>query len=226
MSDLPPPPSPPSGWPQQGPQQPGQWPGQEPGAPSAPGYGQQPPGAGPWGAPGGYGYGGQSAPGYAMAKAGFWIRFAAYIVDGIIVSLFSAPAQIAINAGPKEEYTCTTFSPGDFDGSSFGTDICERPTGGTMAIYWVLTLIAFIAGLIYYARLEGTTGQTVGKKVCSIRVVDINTGGPIGVGRGVGRYFARILSGIVCGLGYFWMLWDPQKQCWHDKLTSAVVVRT
>jgi len=25
-------------------------------------------------------------------------------------------------------------------------------------------------------------------------------------------------------LGFFWMLWDKEKQCWHDKLASDVVV--
>jgi uncharacterized RDD family membrane protein YckC len=40
----------------------------------------------------------------------------------------------------------------------------------------------------------------------------------------VGRYFGRILSGIACFLGYLWMLWDPEKQTWHDKLTNTVVV--
>ncbi len=36
----------------------------------------------------------------------------------------------------------------------------------------------------------------------------------------IGRY----LSALVLYLGYFWMLWDHEKQCWHDKLASDVVV--
>ena len=57
-----------------------------------------------------------------------------------------------------------------------------------------------------------------------IRVYDFSQGGPIGYGRGVGRHFARILSAIPCYLGYFWMLWDKEKQCWHDKLVTSIVV--
>jgi uncharacterized RDD family membrane protein YckC len=34
------------------------------------------------------------------------------------------------------------------------------------------------------------------------------------------------LSGIVCLLGYLWMLWDKEKQTWHDKLATTVVVPT
>jgi uncharacterized RDD family membrane protein YckC len=60
----------------------------------------------------------------------------------------------------------------------------------------------------------------------NIRVVDADNGGPIGYGRAVLRYFARILSAIPCLLGYFWMLWDKNSQTWHDKFTTDVVVPT
>jgi uncharacterized RDD family membrane protein YckC len=82
-------------------------------------------------------------------------------------------------------------------------------------------------GLGYYGYLEGSpSGQTVGKKLMNIRVIDFNGGGPIGTGRGLIRYVGRILSTIVCLLGYFWMLWDKEKQTWHDKIAATVVVPT
>ena len=100
------------------------------------------------------------------------------------------------------------------------------PTGGTWAAFAVLLIAAFVAGVIYYGKLDGgPSGATVGKKALGIQVVDKDGGGPIGTGRGVGRYFARILSGLVCYLGYLWMLWDPEKQCWHDKLVNCYVVK-
>jgi len=87
--------------------------------------------------------------------------------------------------------------------------------------------IAIVLGVAYYGWLEGSpSGQTVGKRVMSIRVYDFRVGGPIGTGRGIGRYFARIVSAIPCLLGYWWMLWDKEKQCWHDKLVGSVVVPT
>ncbi len=80
-------------------------------------------------------------------------------------------------------------------------------------------------GALYYIALEGgATGQTIGKRAVGIRVIDFERGGPIGFGKAVGRYFARILSTIPLGLGYFWMLWDKEKQTWHDKLATSVVV--
>jgi len=88
-------------------------------------------------------------------------------------------------------------------------------------------VLALALGIAYYGWLEGSpSGQTVGKRVMNIRVYDFRAGGPIGTGRGVGRYFARILSAIPCLLGYWWMLWDKEKQCWHDKLVGSVVVPT
>ena len=86
-------------------------------------------------------------------------------------------------------------------------------------------LISTLAGLLYYVALEGSdTGQTLGKRVLGIRVVDLAGAGPIGYGRATVRYFGRILSAIPLLLGYFWMLWDDQKQTWHDKFANSMVV--
>jgi uncharacterized RDD family membrane protein YckC len=41
----------------------------------------------------------------------------------------------------------------------------------------------------------------------------------------IGRYFAYYLSTILLGLGFLWIIWDPKKQGWHDKLAGTVVVR-
>jgi uncharacterized RDD family membrane protein YckC len=82
-----------------------------------------------------------------------------------------------------------------------------------------------LVGIAYFGYLEGgPRGQTLGKMALGIRVVDFSSGGPIGYGRGVVRYLARIISGIVFLLGYLWMLWDKEKQTWHDKIATTVVV--
>lgn len=69
-------------------------------------------------------------------------------------------------------------------------------------------------------------GQTLGKRALSIRVIDYRTGGPIGFGRGAIRYVGRILSSIPIALGFLWMIWDREKQTWHDKVATTVVVPT
>lgn len=90
------------------------------------------------------------------------------------------------------------------------------------------SLVGFVGGFAYYIYLEGSpSGQTIGKRVMNIRVVDADSPGQaIGFGRAAGRYFARFLSGIPCLLGYFWMLWDDNQQTWHDKLATTIVVPT
>ena len=87
--------------------------------------------------------------------------------------------------------------------------------------------VGTLGSLAYFTYFEGSpSGQTVGKKLMSIRVIDFSTGGAIGYGRAFVRWIGRILSGAVCLLGYLWMLWDREKQTWHDKIATTVVVPT
>ena len=50
------------------------------------------------------------------------------------------------------------------------------------------------------------------------------TGQPVGYVRAFVRWLGSILSALALFLGYFWMLWDPEKQTWHDKMAGSVVV--
>ena len=63
-------------------------------------------------------------------------------------------------------------------------------------------------------------------KFMNIRVVDAQTAGRVDYGRCVVRYLVAFLSALALGLGYFWMLWDPRRQTWHDKAAGTVVVPT
>ena len=85
--------------------------------------------------------------------------------------------------------------------------------------------LALALAVAYYVYFEGSTsGQTPGKRALGIRVVDSATGGPVGLSRAAIRYAARIVSALPCGLGYFWMLWDSERQTWHDKAAASLVV--
>ena len=87
--------------------------------------------------------------------------------------------------------------------------------------------LGLLPALAYFTYFEGTSsGQTVGKRAMNIRVVDFNTGTTIGHGRAAIRWVFRLVSFFVCLLGYLWMLWDKEKQTWHDKVSGAVVVPT
>ena len=89
------------------------------------------------------------------------------------------------------------------------------------AVYAISTIVSYG----YYIALEGgPRGQTVGKMALGIRIIDFNGGGPIGYPRALVRQLVKIVSAIPLGLGYFWMLWDKENQCWHDKAANDVVV--
>jgi len=87
--------------------------------------------------------------------------------------------------------------------------------------------LALLVTIAYFTVLEGgATGQTLGKKALGIRVIDISRGGPIGPLRAFIRWAGRIVSTLAFYLGYLWMLWDREKQTWHDKMARSVVVPT
>ncbi|HEY9555264.1 MAG TPA: RDD family protein [Acidimicrobiales bacterium] len=212
MSDLPPPP-PPGGFPPPPPPMPG---GPPPGYSST--YG---------------GYGTYGAPAVFGEYAGFWSRFAAKLIDGVILGVASilafAPAFIALAAGPTRLTSCSVDEDDNITIGGTINAICEVPTGGTIAAAVLLGLAGFAAAVVlyvYYFRREGRTGQAWGRKAMDIKLVDANTAQPIGGGRAFGRYlFSSFISGNVLFLGYLWALWDPRHQTWHDKVATSVVVK-
>lgn len=86
-------------------------------------------------------------------------------------------------------------------------------------------LIGVLGAIAYFTYFHGATGQTPGDAALGIRVVDIESGGAIGYGRAFVRWLVSLASGFVLLLGYLWMLWDRDRQCWHDKAARNVVVR-
>jgi uncharacterized RDD family membrane protein YckC len=84
---------------------------------------------------------------------------------------------------------------------------------------------ALLIAVAYFTVCEGgPTGQTIGKRLLGIRVVDFDTGARIGYVRGLFRYLGRAVSSFVLYVGYLWMLWDREAQTWHDKFVNTVVV--
>jgi uncharacterized RDD family membrane protein YckC len=86
-------------------------------------------------------------------------------------------------------------------------------------------LFSLFVGFLYFTLLVGLRGQTVGMGAARVRVIDKDGGGDIGTGRGAIRWIGGYVSALFLFLGYFWMLWDAEKQCWHDKMANDIVVR-
>ena len=102
-------------------------------------------------------------------------------------------------------------------------------TGVVVGILYQISTVLYaigVLGIIAYwvVLIGGARGQTVGMMALSLRVVDANGGGSIGYGRAFIRWLMMIVGAIPIYLGWFWMLWDPQKQTWHDKVSGSFVV--
>ncbi len=151
-------------------------------------------------------------------------RFAAILLDGLLVAVVLVPIGFAMGAFDF-----------NFDFDTTTTDEFGRPattrTGNPFPGLGFQSL-GLAVGLAYYGLLNGSErGQTLGKMALGIRVRDADAGGPIGYGRGFGRYFiVYILSlpfffAIPSLLDGLWPLWDKRRQALHDKPVNSIVVK-
>ena len=82
-----------------------------------------------------------------------------------------------------------------------------------------------ILALVYYVFMDVKYGATLGKMALHLRVQNEQTGQNLTVVEAILRELVgKFLSSLVLFLGYFWVLWDPKKQGWHDKIAKSVVV--
>jgi uncharacterized RDD family membrane protein YckC len=88
-------------------------------------------------------------------------------------------------------------------------------------------LAGLVIGAAYFTYFHGRTGQTPGDAALGVKVIDLKegTGQPIGYSRAFLRWLVSIVSTLALFLGFLWMLWDDEKQTWHDKAAGSVVVK-
>lgn len=135
-------------------------------------------------------------------------RFAALLLDGLIVG-----AMVAVVLLPVALLLGAIGSQGGA-GEVIG-----------IVVGLVVYLAVFAAVFAYWIVLEaGPYGQTIGKWVTGVRVVSAPDGARLPLGRSVGRTLSRsFLSGIFY-LGYVWAFFDERRRTWHDSLADTVVV--
>jgi uncharacterized RDD family membrane protein YckC len=88
---------------------------------------------------------------------------------------------------------------------------------------WFEASLVAIA-LAFCAAFWTNGGQTLGMRAWRIRVIAAN-GGSITWRHALVRFFAGWLAALPAGLGIWWALLDPQRRCWHDRLSGTRVVR-
>jgi uncharacterized RDD family membrane protein YckC len=145
-----------------------------------------------------------------VAYAGFWLRVVAYIIDAMILGivgvgaffpLFRANIHAFTAENPWEVYTSVS-----------------RPL-------LAIRLLALMLSWIYYASMESSTWQaTLGKKILGLKVTDL-AGNRISFARASGRFFGKVLSGMILGIGFLMAGFTARKQALHDILAGCLVLR-
>ena len=143
-----------------------------------------------------------------VVYAGFWKRFAAYLIDYFVLLI---PSGVV----------------GGVLGFVLGAGMGAAGSGET-AVEVVTQLISGLAGLFiaaaYYGWFHASRGgATLGKMAIGIKVVRGN-GDRLTLGRSIGRYFATILSGLTLCIGYLMAAFTERKQGLHDLICDTVVV--
>ncbi len=154
--------------------------------------------------------------------AGFWLRFAAWFIDTLILS---ATFLIVLVPLVPAFLRHRPFEPpivGPF----------EQPIpGGSDAILlfasWVLAvwLLALAAIWLYFALFESSSWQaTPGKRALGLYVTDMQYR-PISFARATGRNLGKIVSGMILYIGFLMAGFTEKKQALHDMLADCLVLR-
>lgn len=89
----------------------------------------------------------------------------------------------------------------------------------------VLRAISFMIWIIYCTVMEASRyGGTFGKQLMDIKVID-EYGQRLTFKKSAVRNLSKILSQFVLSLGFIWILFDKERQGWHDKIAKTYVVR-
>ncbi|WP_433894221.1 RDD family protein [Streptomyces sp. CA-111067] len=89
----------------------------------------------------------------------------------------------------------------------------------------LLGVVIGLVGTLGLSYMEGTTGQTPGRKAIGTRLLRESDGQVVGFGLAFGRRLLHILDAIPCYLGFLWPAWDDKKQTFADKLVHTVVIK-
>jgi uncharacterized RDD family membrane protein YckC len=171
-------------------------------------------------------------PAYNMPKAGFWVRFGAYLVDSLIIGIIVniivwIPILIlfAVLSGKYADAVIARCGNSDFINSTCDISDIIAPDLALIAITIVLAgLIATFGSLAYYV-IGTAKGATLGKKAFGLRVIKVDGSKP-GFGTALLRQtIGYFVSGVIFYLGFIWIGIDNNKQGWHDKISSTYVIK-
>jgi uncharacterized RDD family membrane protein YckC len=141
------------------------------------------------------------APAPASVRyGGFWRRFGAFWIDGILLWIATSVLQV-----------------------SMGADLFARDFADPQIL--LSNLIGMGIGWLYCALLEsGPRQATLGQMVVGVKVTDL-LHRRISFARATGRHFAQIVSALFLLIGYLMIAFTEKKQGLHDMMAGCLVVR-
>jgi len=153
-----------------------------------------------------------------LPYAGFWVRFAAFLIDGVILGIpfFLVAIGLIFRLGRFGLLARRgRFGPPD---AAF--------MGPVILGFFFAFAIFIVVRWLYFAGMESSARQaTFGKAAMSLRVTDLK-GQPLTFGRATGRFFAKIVSGLIpLAIGYVMAGFTEKKQALHDMIASTLVLR-
>jgi uncharacterized RDD family membrane protein YckC len=146
-------------------------------------------------------------PPHPTDYAGFWRRVFAEVLDTLLLTFVLFPVEIILGIVVV-----------------MATDANENSSLIPIARI-LIDLVSLFAWWLYSSLLESSPWQaTLGKKALGIRVTDLN-GSRISFGRASGRYFAKVLSGLICFVGLIMVAFTERKQGLHDLMAGTLVLK-
>ncbi len=85
-------------------------------------------------------------------------------------------------------------------------------------------LLLLAVSYAYFAGFWVRGGQTLGLRTWKLRLIG-RDGGPVTWSRATWRFLAAMFSWLCLGLGFLWVVVDPEKLAWHDRLSNTRLVR-
>jgi uncharacterized RDD family membrane protein YckC len=150
--------------------------------------------------------------------SGFWKRFAAWVIDYLILLIPMSIIALNMGATAAFEHLITALQ----SGTAATTAAAEYVASARPA-----TLIALVVGYIYYVIFECSKWQaTPGKLALGLRVTDLE-GGRLSLGRSLVRNAVRLvnaLSALIPLICYLAVAWTPRKQGFHDMIAKTLVL--
>lgn len=151
-----------------------------------------------------------------VSYAGFWRRFGAMIVDGIVVGVGGTAIVFALEAAGLPMFESAEYGA-EMQGLSASADFALSYTPLGSAV-WI------VGEWLYVALFESSKLQaTPGKLALGLRVTDLE-GRRIGFWRATGRNLGKIVSALILFVGFMMAGWTKRKQALHDMMAGCLVV--